>query len=736
MRIIITTMSMDAGGAEMHVYEIAKELASRGYEIMLISSGGRLADRLSSNHPLITVKKLILDKKSPFLLVSLLKLLYYILSFKPHLIHSHGRIPSAVSNITAKISRLPLVATAHGVYKIFPGVSFLSSWGTKTTAVSDDIANYLILNYKIKKENIYIQKNGIDISKFRKLSGSEYEVKRREVLDYLNIEEDKKIILSVSRLSSDAYHCVYELLEASTSLSERLKDSVLLIVGGGELLDDVKRQAAVINQSLDRDFIIILDHRDDIENFMTIADVFIGSARCAIEAAACGCPVIIAGGGNYLGRLTKSTFDECIETNFTARKRNGFDISKMVKDITSAKRGGFEDVMVEYINNNYSVRASCDSLLTAYNSAMRVKGKIKCSILGYYGCGNFGDDMLLSVISNNLRQKMPYLCIAASAGNSRLTNIKNVHFFQRYNPISILHSLASSKIIILGGGELLQDTTSSRSFYYYYLILRVASLLKKKIVLYSNGIGILNKKKNIKRMANLQNNIYLAILRDDGSYKRLYDYMPKFSGISYLSSDECVTIKNVSKTMSADRHRNNFCFIPKNIDGCQYDVFFRGMKKFIDDYSLNPIVIVADSIEDKEISKKSADALGGAKIVNASDIKELFNILSNSAVVVSSRLHGLIFSAITGTAPIAISNDNKIIEFMKQIEQGRYVMSPSEVSELNVINMLHNAFSDRLERNIITENALIVLKQITEKNSDLCVEQIKEAYQLNRNENL
>ena len=40
MKILMTTMKMDIGGAETHVLEVARELARRGLDITVASAGG------------------------------------------------------------------------------------------------------------------------------------------------------------------------------------------------------------------------------------------------------------------------------------------------------------------------------------------------------------------------------------------------------------------------------------------------------------------------------------------------------------------------------------------------------------------------------------------------------------------------------------------------------------------------------------------------------------------------
>ena len=40
MKILMTLMGLEIGGAETHVVELSKELRARGYDIVVASSGG------------------------------------------------------------------------------------------------------------------------------------------------------------------------------------------------------------------------------------------------------------------------------------------------------------------------------------------------------------------------------------------------------------------------------------------------------------------------------------------------------------------------------------------------------------------------------------------------------------------------------------------------------------------------------------------------------------------------
>ena len=58
------------------------------------------------------------------------------------------------------------VSTAHWVFDTHGGLKYLTNWGQKTVAVSDDIKDYLKTNYGVPDKNIFVTINGIDTDKF------------------------------------------------------------------------------------------------------------------------------------------------------------------------------------------------------------------------------------------------------------------------------------------------------------------------------------------------------------------------------------------------------------------------------------------------------------------------------------------------------------------------------------------------------------------------------------------
>ena len=165
MKLLMVTMGLDIGGAETHIVELARELHRRGYDVLVASNGGSYVPELEKNgikHYLVP-----LHTKNPVCVIKSRRLLKEILAEeKPDIVHAHARIPAFIAGRLCREMNILFVTTAHWVFTTKFGLKYITDWGKKTVAVSEDIKKYLMDNYKIPAEDITVTINGIDTEKF------------------------------------------------------------------------------------------------------------------------------------------------------------------------------------------------------------------------------------------------------------------------------------------------------------------------------------------------------------------------------------------------------------------------------------------------------------------------------------------------------------------------------------------------------------------------------------------
>lgn len=117
----------------------------------------------------------------------------------------------------------------------------------------------------------------------------------------------------------------------------------------------------------------------------------------------------------------------------------------------------------------------------------------KVVISGYYGFGNFGDELILSVLVQHLKSMGIETVVLSS--NPRKTSME--HFVNSINTFSfnqVSGLLKQSDILVSGGGSLLQDVTSVKSLLYYLWVIFTALRHRKDVIIFAQGIGPINNK--------------------------------------------------------------------------------------------------------------------------------------------------------------------------------------------------------------------------------------------------
>ena len=90
------------------------------------------------------------------------------------------------------------MTTAHLDFSVIFPYRKLTNWGERVLAVSEDIKDYLLKNYKsVKEENIRITVNAIDTERFSPEINAD-DVKKELGLDIQLIKQEKKLDVRLS----------------------------------------------------------------------------------------------------------------------------------------------------------------------------------------------------------------------------------------------------------------------------------------------------------------------------------------------------------------------------------------------------------------------------------------------------------------------------------------------------------------------------------------------------------
>jgi len=206
--------SLESGGVERGVVDIAISLEKEGYKAVVVSNGGSMVYHLKERG--IKHIKISINSKNPIKIYSNIKKLENIIrENNVSLVHVRSRAPMLSAYFACKRTNTKIITTVHGSYslgffsikhflpKMFYNSMMLRS--DKIIAVSNFIKEYIVSNYQrffdIPLESkITIVHRGVDLNHFNPKRVSNSHI--IELAKKWNLPEDKKIIMMPARITA------------------------------------------------------------------------------------------------------------------------------------------------------------------------------------------------------------------------------------------------------------------------------------------------------------------------------------------------------------------------------------------------------------------------------------------------------------------------------------------------------------------------------------------------------
>lgn len=692
---------MNMGGAETHIFELAKALSLRGHEVTVASGGGRYAEELSSlGIKTVTVP---LYSKNPLLMASgRRKLSALIKREKFDIVHAHARIPALICGGLQKKYGFRFVTTAHYDFKVTPLLRRLTDWGEHCFAVSPDIKDYVAESYGFPKENISVIPNGIDTEKFSPSGGE-------ELLAEFPSLAGKTVILHVSRLESYSSLCAEKLAESMCVVGKKYPAAVLVIVGGGSELERIRSIAGETNKSLGREAVIAVGARADAYKFMKAASIFAGPSRAALEAMACGVPAVITGSQGHIGIFSDESKPVCERTNFCGRGLPLPDEATLCRDVetllrvTDDERRTMGRACREYVCKNYSVGIMADICEREYLRLSKiVTGKRHdFTLCGYYGFGNTGDEALEKCIISSIREREPSADICVMTHTPKKTSRRfAVSAVQRMDLIAVARALENTDTFVFGGGNLLQDKTSFASLLYYSKMLSLAKEKGCRTVIFANGLGPFESARALKITARALSEADAVSMRETYSLELAVGLCPGLSPI--LTFDPA--IKTVPDA-GAKRDGKYFVVSPKFFSETAAEELIGAVKTLSERHEMKAYILPMYEKEDMKICEKIACGTGGELLPCGMSSEEVSGLISGAEVLIGSRLHSLVLATVALCPAVAVSDDIKLFSYAEMIAaEGDEAFCLSEMSMRDDIISLADVVLSRsgeIRRNLL-----------------------------------
>ncbi|MFQ5811436.1 MAG: polysaccharide pyruvyl transferase CsaB [Armatimonadota bacterium] len=332
---------------------------------------------------------------------------------------------------------------------------------------------------------------------------------------------------------------------------------------------------------------------------------------------------------------------------------------------------------------------------------------------GYYGFGNLGDEAILAASIAALRAARPDLDIEVLSADPRRTARQyGVRGASRSNPLHILAALRRADLLLSGGGGLLQDVTSPASPLYYLGILRLAQLLRRKTMVFAQGIGPLHSRRSIALTLSCSRRANAITVRDEASAQWLRERGLDDSDI-VVAGDPALLLEACPRERACeilagngapgDGRRIGICVRPWHTAPHLVRTLASLADELARELDAHVLLLPFHPHLDLEPCRNIARLTGRPATVLEGTLSpgEALGVIARLDLLIGMRLHSLILGALAGAPLLGISYDPKVDAFLESL--GLRAAASAEALDGAVVRAAaHEAMarSDRQQRRL------------------------------------
>ncbi|EKE16390.1 MAG: hypothetical protein ACD_11C00018G0026 [uncultured bacterium] len=288
-KVLHLIQAVDNGGCENMMLRTLPLLSDFEHIIITLHHPGELSEQFKQkNIPIINI-----GQKNVFDFFSYARLLKEVKRNKPDIIITYlfhaDMIGRLFLGIITKNKIIPFLRTTYNhkkylVARLFEKIT--KNLVQRYIANSESVKNFYVNNIGVKKENISIINNGIDVKFYEKIRKDENLQKE------LGIRKGEQIIVCVANLHINKGH--QYLLKAFEINYKNNPNIKLLLVGDGKEKINLKKQ---IDNYSSKNNVLFLGKRNDVPKILKISDIFVlptlfeGMSNAIMEAMASGLPI-------------------------------------------------------------------------------------------------------------------------------------------------------------------------------------------------------------------------------------------------------------------------------------------------------------------------------------------------------------------------------------------------------------------------------------------------------------
>lgn len=299
---------------------------------------------------------------------------------------------------------------------------------------------------------------------------------------------------------------------------------------------------------------------------------------------------------------------------------------------------------------------------------------------GYYGCGNPGDEAILQATVDSLR-KEGVVDLGVLSRNLQEASQMGLRGYLRESWTGVLQGISRCRVLMSGGGGLLQDSTGFRSLLYYLGIIFLGKMMGKQTGIYAQGIGPIRG--SLARLLTrlVLNRVDGITVRDRASKDLLQEIGVRLPvevtadpalllSVAPREEGEAVLSRlGVQPSPSGSRPRVLGAVVRRwPTWSARKEEIGGGIRQFLQEGAVTDLVLIPFQPSlDLRCCQEIQEVTGGKILEESLPVKLMASLLGTMEMVVSMRLHALIFSAIQGVPCLGISYDPKVSEFCREV---------------------------------------------------------------------
>lgn len=680
MKIIHLISGGDVGGAKTHVLSLVAGLnRTETVHLVCFTEGAFAQEARQLGIPTTVIEGNHLGRTKKRILAMLRHDGYEIM-------HCHGARANMIGMLLRRQAKLPLITTVHSDYRLdylgrplaamtFGNINKLvlphfDAW----IAVSHEMAKTLSLR-GFDPQRIYTIHNGVDFS-------AEPTVRpRAQVRREMGFDETNVVFGIAARL--DPVKDIHTLIRGFSEAVKVCPNIRLAIAGQGDQASELRALAEEICPAGTVHFTGWVKDTDSFYHALDVnclTSLSEGFPYALPEGARMHCATVASevGGVPYLIDDGKNGFlfrpqDVKTLAEHMIRLANDADLRKTLGD-----------ALYEKTKRDFSLQAMIEKQLDIYRSILRRAERKRRKrdgvvICGAYGMGNYGDNTILNAIVAQLRHVDPDLPITALSRKPPETRSgAGVDAVYTFRLRKIGKRMKQSKVYLSGGGTLMQDVTSTRSLLYYLYSIRQAAKKGCRVMLYGCGVGPISKKID-RRLAARTLNRYAEVISVRDRYSENF--------LRELGVTRPKIVRTADPALLIDPPEGVRCGLR---EGEKYLMLavrpWQGFERHVADfaeaaeyagktYGLTPVLYCMEPRRDEPAARAVAEKLTGEYHLLSAEAEggDVIGLMQRMSLVVSMRLHTLIFAAGQAVPMVGVAYDPKVSAFMDELGQKGYL---------------------------------------------------------------